>query len=404
MVDALADRADSSLLHSFLRPIVFYAMLLAIVAVTFSVALSSIAMGTAIVLWLYLVLSSKGKAFLRTPLDFLFLLYLIGEFIANIFSVDPASSWYNTKRFFLMSLVYLTLTSLDTEKKFRISLLSLAVVASVLSLVEVFSLSSVGGHFVRVSLFQYFLTEGGIKMFVMILLLPFLIHPSTPRKWKIYSLVCMIPLLIGLVLTQTRSAWLGFIAGVFTIGIMKNKKVIIALLILIVVFLLVAPQDFRTRAASIFDPTMSSNITRIHMITTGWRMFLDRPIAGWGDIDLRQYYVAYITPLDDAEGGHLHNNIMQLLVTLGIIGFVAIVAVFVAIFKLEFAAARSLAGHWLYGSAALGCFAAYIGFQVSGLFEWNFGDHEIAVLLWFTVGLALASQRLYEGYSSSKLS
>jgi hypothetical protein len=31
---------------------------------------------------------------------------------------------------------------------------------------------------------------------------------------------------------------------------------------------------------------------------------------------------------------------------------------------------------------------------VHGLFEWNFGDHEIAVLLWFTVGLALVAQRL----------
>ncbi len=37
---------------------------------------------------------------------------------------------------------------------------------------------------------------------------------------------------------------------------------------------------------------------------------------------------------------------------------------------------------------------AYAGFHVNGLFEWNFGDAEIAMLLWMTVGLALASKSI----------
>jgi hypothetical protein len=42
----------------------------------------------------------------------------------------------------------------------------------------------------------------------------------------------------------------------------------------------------------------------------------------------------------------------------------------------------------------LGALASYLGFQVNGLFEWNFGDAEIAMLLWLTVGLALSAQKI----------
>jgi hypothetical protein len=52
---------------------------------------------------------------------------------------------------------------------------------------------------------------------------------------------------------------------------------------------------------------------------------------------------------------------------------------------------------WLLGSLSLGALASYAGFHIMGLFEWNFGDHEIAVLLWLTVGLSLASAKIMAG-------
>ncbi|MBI3194820.1 MAG: hypothetical protein HYZ34_10205, partial [Ignavibacteriae bacterium] len=106
-------------------------------------------------------------------------------------------------------------------------------------------------------------------------------------------------------------------------------------------------------------------------------------------------YITYTTPIDDAEGGHLHNNFMMLLVTLGAVGIIATMTLFIKIFMFEYDAVKSTSEHWLYGSIALGCLASYIGFHINGLFEWNFGDHEIAVLLWLTVGLTLAVKNLH---------
>lgn len=366
----------------------------AVLAVNVSVAVSSIAMGTGIILWIGSIAWTRGKAFTRSPLDLFFALYLCAEILATVFSVDPAASLFNMKRFFQISIFYLALTSLDSERSLRRLMVVLVAFASTVAFVEVFSLTKVGGTFARVSMFQYFLTEGGIKMLSLLLVLPFLIHPSTPRKWRLWGAVCAAPLFLVLVLTQTRSAWLGFIAGAVVIGVMRSRKLLLALLVVVILFALFAPADFRARAASIVDPTMTSNLTRIHMVETGWRMFLDRPLFGWGDIDLKKYYVTYIVPIDEAEGGHLHNNAMTLLVTLGAAGILASGALFVKIFIVELRAARASSHDWFLGSLAIGALAAYVAFHVNGLFEWNFGDHEIAVLLWFTVGLAVVAQRL----------
>ena len=222
------------------------------------------------------------------------------------------------------------------------------------------------------------------------------ISAAAPRAWRIGAILAFIPLFLGMILTQSRSAWLGFVAGVCTIGVLRDKRLILLLVILLVCFILFAPSDYRARAASIFDPAMSSNLSRIHMISTGWRMFLDHPFFGVGDIDLKRLYVTYTVPIEEGEGGHLHNNVMMLLVTLGLPGFAASMALFVKLFLVELRSARGTKADPLLGSISAGCLAAFVGFQVNGLFEWNFGDHEIAVLFWFTAGVAIVSQRIAE--------
>jgi O-antigen ligase len=373
------------------RRLLFGLTILAVTAVSFSVWLSSIAMGSAILLWLWYLLTRRGEAFPDTKLDLFFLLYLAAEVLATVFSREPGDSLINTKRFFLISFVYLILLTVAGRRELVLAVAVPVCAAALFSLVELFFLTSAGGHYARLSLFQYFLTEGGIKLMLLLLILPLTVHKATPRRWRWTAAVLSLPLAVGIVLTQSRSAWLGLVGGIITIGLLQNKKLILLLVLLIVLFLLLAPADFQARARSTFDPAMSSNLSRIHMVTTGWRMFLDHPLFGVGDIDLKELYITYTKPIEEGEGGHLHNNIMMLLVTLGLAGAAASCAMFVKIFLIEFRAVRERKADWLLGSLTTGCLAAYIGFHINGLFEWNFGDHEIAVLLWFTVGLSICA-------------
>jgi len=55
---------------------------------------------------------------------------------------------------------------------------------------------------------------------------------------------------------------------------------------------------------------------------------------------------------------------------------------------------NSLKDDWLLGSLALGSLGVMAGFHINGLFEWNFGDAEIIMLVWGIVGLTLAAEKI----------
>ena len=130
------------------------------------------------------------------------------------------------------------------------------------------------------------------------------------------------------------------------------------------------------------------------MWTAGIRIFADHPVFGVGDIDLGELMRQYADPGYPGLWGHQHNVAMQILVTLGSIGFLAVAAMFAAIMVTEWRVYRRVSRDWLGGSVVLGAMAVFVGFQVNGLTEWTFGDQEMAVLLWTTVGLALAAGRI----------
>jgi hypothetical protein len=67
---------------------------------------------------------------------------------------------------------------------------------------------------------------------------------------------------------------------------------------------------------------------------------------------------------------------------------------FVRILLMLISCVRDPGGSGITGAVPLGALGAYIGFQVVGLFEWNFGDAEIALTMWLLIGLALAVQRM----------
>jgi len=199
---------------------------------------------------------------------------------------------------------------------------------------------------------------------------------------------------VSLYATVTRGAYLAAAAGVVFIAFVRNRKLIIPVLLIFVLLLLFAPPYVQSRIRSIVDVEHPDNASRLMLWKTGLRMFQDYPVFGIGDIDMHELYLQYMDPDDPAQHGHFHNMAMQFLVTLGSVGFAAVLAMFVRIFRTEWRIFRAVRTDWFAGSVSLGALAAFIGLQVSGLTEWSFGDQEVAVLFWTTVGLTLAVGRM----------
>lgn len=371
---------------------VFVSLILAIVGLTFSIAASGIGLTLAILGWIVASLHERRWLTEKTPLDYFFVAYILVELLSAVFAIYKWDSFVNSKRLLLISVVYLVARYVTTEKKAIAFVSLLGGVTALLSVIELFDYFEL--HPDRLFLFQHYMTTGGIKMIVLLLFLPFLLHQGTPKWFRVFALAAAVPILLALVLTFTRSSWLGFLGGCITIGILKNKYVIPVLLLVVILLLLFAPSALRERAYSIVDPSHPNNIGRVHLWTTGIKIFQDHPILGVGDSDLHQIYDRYRSPGDIEPGGHLHDNILMWLVTLGIVGCIVLISLFVRIYSLELSAFRALKDYWLEGSLALGALAVFVGFHINGLFEWNFGDQEIILLFWFTVGITFAAQRL----------
>lgn len=385
-----------------LGDLIFIFLILTVVGLTFSIAVSSIGLSLAIALWIAKSVYEHKWQIERTPLDYFFLAYIIVEILATVFAFYKWDSFVNSKRLLLIAVVYLFWTYVQSEKKAAVSVGLLVAVTAFLSIIELFDYSEL--HPERLFLFQHYMTTGGIKMIVLLLLVPFILHQGTPLRLRLLGVLWAVPIFVALVLTFTRSSWLGFLAGCATIGIFKNKYVILGLLVAVIVFLLFAPVSLRERAYSVVNPNHPNNIGRVYLWTTGWKIFIDFPVLGVGDSDLHQIYARYKAPEDIEPGGHLHNNILMWLVTLGSVGCIVLISLFVKIFSLELSTFRRLKDQWIGGSLALGALAVFVGFHVNGLFEWNFGDQEIIILLWFSVGLALAANRFVRDKLSGAIS
>ena len=371
---------------------IFFFLAVQLASVMVSVAASSIAFVLAVTAWVARMWSEGSFRVQRTPLDYFFLAYVAAELLSTVFAVFPQESFVNMKRLFLIVLVYLAAGNVHNVNQVRILIGSVAIFAAVLSLLEIVL------HLVfqqqRLHVFQHYMTTGGIKMILLLLLIPFLLHGETPNRTKIWVALAAVPIFVALLLTYTRSAWLGFLAGLVVIGLVRTRWVLAGLVALIVAFFLLAPEPLTQRALSIVDPNDPTVASRLTMWSTGLRIFADYPIFGIGDTDVHELYARYKSSTDTEFGGHMHSNYVHLLVTLGGVGFLAVMALFSAILVTEFHIYRQIKDGWIPASVSLGAFSVFVAFLVAGLFEWNFGDHEIMTLVWTSVGLSLATRQM----------
>lgn len=145
-----------------------------------------------------------------------------------------------------------------------------------------------------------------------------------------------------------------------------------------------------SRLLSIFDPYNQSNMNRIALWKAGIKIWMDNPLFGVGDIDLAELYKQYKNPYDKEIQGHMHNNFIHLLVTLGLFGLLSVLFIFFRIIQIDLKIIRETKGVPFISSYAIGSLGAFCGFLFSGLTELNFWDHEITTLIWFVFGLNVA--------------
>lgn len=382
----------------FLNRIILIFILLFIFSSIFSIAISQITYFTAIFFCILKWIKEKKIELKSTGLEIYFGLFIVSEIISAIFSLNTLESiYYFHKRIVIIPIIYLLYFWLKERIRIEVALniwfFSMLIVALYGMMDILLNLNSYLHFERRLNLFQFYMTAGGLMMISTLFLLSVITHPLTPKSFKVFSFLTFIFSSICLLFTFTRGSWLGFIFGSALISFQRSKLIFLFISITVFILVLIVPTEFKDRIFSIFDPNHPNNIERIQMWSTGWRIFQDHPFFGIGDIGTEEVYKIY-GPEGSNPVGHLHNNFITIMVKLGVFGLIVTLILFVKVFIMEYKIILFSKADWLVNSIALGAAASFLGFQINGLFEWNFGDTEVVMFLYLTIGLALSAGKL----------
>jgi hypothetical protein len=191
------------------------------------------------------------------------------------------------------------------------------------------------------------------------------------RKW--WQGVAAALSAVTLLLTFTRSVWLGWAVAVFVVIMASRARLLVYAAPVLVLFITFMPLDLFSRLISTFDVKQSSNFDRIRMLEAGVEMIRDHPVLGVGPANVKDSYALYRK--HDAprpRPPHLHNNVIQLWAERGILGLSAYLLLQALLIRECVRAWHTPQRVW----AEVGIGVA-VSLAVAGLFEFNFGDTEV---------------------------
>lgn len=360
-----------------------------------SIAAEQTCLTIALLAWGLKMLLERRWEVKRTPLDWAFLILAVVMILSTAFSIRPLEGVrLGLKKLLLIPIVYLTVNQVQSEKRLREVVWLLLGFTALIALYGI--IIYIGGLEERAyATFSIYMTTGGILMLVDLMAISLIFNLKKKLELIIISVVIII-ISICLAVTYTRSAWLGLLFGLLLMAVLRHRKVLFLFLALVIA-LVFAPHGIKARAASIINPRDPTNHERVLMWQAGWKMFKDRPVLGMGPIDMKEPYQRYKLPEAREIVGHLHNNFVQIAATMGVLGLGAFLYWIWSMFRVQYMVYRGVPEEVKFmKGAALGILAAYTGFLVTGLFEWNFGTSQVIMLIWLFLGLSLAVGRTEE--------
>ena len=353
-----------------------------------SIAMANILGAATLVAWVAILVRDRVRP--TAPRFFLPLAaYGIATLVSAAFSLNPAASFFDSRQLILFAIIPAVY---DIARGNRATLV-VDVIISVGAASAAFGIIQYGilhydnlGQRPQGALTHY-MTYSGLLMLVIAAATARVVFAPRERAW---AALVMPALAVALVLTFTRSAWIGACAAVGLLLVMKDFRLTAILPVAVAVLFALAPDRITDRMVSVFDLQAPTNRDRIAMARTGGAIVADYPLTGVGPNMIPEVYEQYRDPAAvEATNLHLHNVPLQIAAERGL----PAVAVWI-----WFLVALALATYRLFQerehrTLAAGALAAVAAMLAAGLFEYNFGDSEFLMLFLVLVTLPFAAAR-----------
>jgi O-antigen ligase len=366
----------------------------------FSIAAAGILLTLTTVLWLAVVISNHER--IEVPAMFWPLAAYAGAtLVASLFSIDPLTSFHDSKQLLLFAIVPITYRLFRGER----TLTAVDVIITVGALNAVYGIVQYGilNHDNTQSRVHgnlgHYMTYSGVIMLVACLAAARVMFRRRDRVWAALVLPAVV---VALALTLSRNAWVGACAGIGTLFLMRDFRLVALLPVVLGLSVALAPKAVTDRFYSMVSlklavgasesagSTVDSNRDRLAMMLSGLHMIKDKPLTGVGPDMVIQVYPHYRNKLSvQQRNPHLHNVPLQIAAERGLPAL-AIWCWFVVTLIRDFLARRRSSS---LPSLAAGGLACVVAMLAAGMFEYNFGDSEFLMLFLVLVTLPYAADR-----------
>lgn len=197
--------------------------------------------------------------------------------------------------------------------------------------------------------------------------------------------------MIGLLLSGSRGAWLGFAISFCILAVLYAWRMLPLGLVAGGVGLALAPDVLLKRLLSSFSLTDSSNSYRVFIWRGSIAMLKDYLVRGVG-LGAEAYakvYPEYM--IIQTPAPHAHSTFIQYLIEVGLLGFLSMAYLFAVWlydgFKAIFAE-KARAGRWGKIGLLAACIAAVGGHLLEGIIDYTWYSPKITVAFWALVGIA----------------
>ena len=354
-------------------------------ALQVSIAAADILLTVAALLWIGLLVKNRER--IEVPGMFWPLAaYAAATLVASVFSVDPRVSLVDSKQLILLVIVPLAYRLFRGTR----ALLAVDVIITIGALSATFGI-------IQYLILSYdnlgrrpqgtlglYMTYSGLLMLVTCAAVARVMFAQHHRAWAAAVLPALV---IALAFTFTRSAWVGACVGVGILFLLRDFRLIGLLPIAFGAFLILAPTNLTARLYSTFSLTDPSNVDRVAMMKSGWRIIKKDPLTGVGpDMVIQVYPTVRDKTAVNQLNPHLHNVPLQIAAERGIPALLVWVW-FIATLVRDFVRQRRASFPSL-SNAGLAVIGAMLA---AGLFEYNFGDSEFLMLFLVLVTLPYAA-------------
>ena len=362
-----------------------------------SISIMQAAYILAIAAWITRVYLQGSYRQLRFPLILPLGSFALASLVSTITGVAPSKSLSEFRNVFAASLFFLVVNEVATEERATALTRVLIATGTAMALYGLWQSVSQAQSFRIYGTMSIYMTFAGLLMLVNLMALAQVLYQTYGRQvtWYLAACLCMTA---ALLMTATRSAWLGCIAGgCVGLGLRKKFLLLFLPLIMLLVFF-IAPRVVQERMLSIANQKHITAQERLSMWRSGLQIVRDHPWTGIGMGAMVQTYQNYREPDSPVDPqrriGHLHNNVLQVAAERGILGLACWLWIWGAYGYYSWSMYRRLRPEHVAARAlVVGSMASVLGFHVAGLFEHTFGDAEVISLVYFLMALPFVVQR-----------